>query len=169
MRPSGIIVLGLLAAGPALGQQQAVEGGEPTGSPPADAGVETNEGGEVVFRSVIGDKPLDFELRPDQEITPAVEEFHRTGANPYAGDEAAMADGKKVYAKLCQSCHLPTGEGRIGPSLADDQWNHPRLDTEVGRFEIIYGGGAGAMQAFGRRIDQDEILKVMAYIDSFRG
>jgi cytochrome c-L len=167
MRPCAILVLCLLAAAPALGQQQAVEGGAPAGAPPTDAGA--GEGDGVVFRTVIGDKPMEFDLRPDQEITPAVEEFRRTGVNPYAGDEAAMAEGKKVYAKLCQSCHLPTGEGRIGPSLADDQWNHPRLDTEVGRFEIIYGGGAGAMQAFGRRIDQDEILKVMAYIDAFRG
>jgi cytochrome c-L len=169
MRPTGILPLLLLAAGPALGQQQAVEGGEPVGAPPADAQVEAGQGGGGVFRSVIGDKPLEFDLRPDQEITPAVEEFRRTGVNPYVGDEAALAEGKRVYAKLCQSCHLPTGEGRIGPSLADEVWNHPRLETDVGRFEIIYGGGAGAMQAFGRRIDQDEILKVMAYIDTFRG
>ena len=168
MRPSGILVLSLLVAGPALGQQQAVEGGEAVGAPPADAQVETRDGEGIVFRTIIGDKPMQFDLRPDQEITPAVEEFHRTGVNPYAGDEAALARGKEVYAQFCQSCHLPTGEGRIGPSLTDEQWNHPRLDTEVGRFEIIYGGGAGAMQAFGRRIDQDEILKVMAYIDSFR-
>ena len=41
-----------------------------------------------------------------------------------------------------------------------------RTDTEVGRFEIIYGGGAGAMQPFGRNISEDEVLKVMAYIDT---
>jgi cytochrome c-L len=33
-------------------------------------------------------------------------------------------------------------------------------------FEIIYAGGAGAMQAFGRRLGQDEILKVMAYVSA---
>ena len=169
MRLSGTLVLAVLAAGPALSQQAAVDGGEPAGPPQADAQVERGEGEDIAFRTVIGDKPIAFDMRPDQAITPAVEEFHRTGVNPYAGDEAAMAEGKKVYAQFCQMCHLPTGEGRIGPSLTDDQWNHPRLDTEVGRFEIIYAGGAGAMQAFGRRIDQDEILKVMAYIDSFRG
>ena len=158
MRPSLSLVLCALAALPA-GAQQATQA-------PAD---KAETPGGVEFRTVVGDKPMALDLRPDQEITPAVEEFHRTGANPYAGDEAAMAEGRQIYAKLCQSCHLPTGEGRIGPSLADDVWNHPRLDTDVGRFEIIYGGGAGAMQPFGRRIDQDEILKVMAYIDTFRG
>lgn len=169
MRRIGLPLLCLLAAAPAVAQQPAVEGGEPVGAPPADAQIETRQGGGIEFRTVVGDKPIAFDLRPDQEITPAVETFHRTGENPYAGEEEAIAEGKKVYAKLCASCHLATGTGRIGPSLADEQWNHPRLDTEVGRFEIIYAGGAGAMQAFGRRIDQDEILKVMAYIDTFRG
>ena len=168
---SAAIAASIPAGGPALAQQTVIEGGEPAGASPAgdaEAAAAAPEG-EIVFRSIIGDKPIEFDLRPEQEITPAVEEFHRTGANPYAGDAQAMAEGKAVYAKLCQSCHLPTGTGRIGPSLADDQWNHPRLGTDIGRFEIIYAGGAGAMQAFGRRIDQDEILKVMAYIDSFRG
>ena len=32
----------------------------------------------------------------------------------------------------------------------------------------LTGGGAGAMQPFGRRIGQEDILKVMAYIDTFR-
>jgi cytochrome c-L len=175
MRPNALIVLCLLAAGPAAAQQAAqqtaVEGGQPAGAaaPAESADVTAAKEGGVEFRTVIGGKPLKLDLRPEQKITPAVEEFHRTGVNPYGGDEAAIAEGKQVYAKLCQSCHLPTGEGRIGPSLTDEVWNHPRLETEVGRFEIIYGGGAGAMQAFGRRIDQDEILKVMAYIDSFRG
>lgn len=123
---------------------------------------------EIEFRSALTDKPLEFKYRTDQTITPAVEEFHQTGVNPYAGDAQALADGEKVYQKLCQACHLKDGTGRIGPNLTDDQWTRARTDTEVGRFEIIYGGGAGAMQAFGRRIDQDDILKVMAYIDTFR-
>jgi cytochrome c-L len=172
MRPSVLLVLYLLAAGPAASQQTAVEGGQTPGTTdqvaPADK-PQAMSGGEVDFRTIIGSKPIEFEFRPDQQITPAVESFHRTGENPYSSDQAAIAEGKKIYAKLCASCHLPNGTGRIGPSLADDAWNHPRLDTEVGRFEIIYAGGAGAMQAFGRRIDQDEILKVMAYIDTFRG
>ena len=121
---------------------------------------------EITFRHPLDNKPLEFEYRPDQEITPAVETFHETGENPYAGDEEAIAEGKKLYAKYCQACHLPDGTGRIGPSLVDDEWKYERADTEVGRFEIIYAGAAGAMQAFGQRIDQDAILKVMAYIDA---
>lgn len=120
------------------------------------------------FRHILDDEPLEFEFRPDQEITAAVETFHATGANPYNGDDDALADGKKLYKKYCQGCHLKDGSGRIGPSLTDNKWKYPRLETEVGRFEIIYAGGAGAMQAMGRRMDQDDILKVMTYIDTLR-
>ena len=121
------------------------------------------------LRHALTDKPLEFKYRTDQTITPQVTEFLQTGTNPYKGDDAALADGKKVYKKLCQACHLKDGKGRIGPNLTDENWTRKRTDTELGRFEIIYGGGAGAMQAFGRRIDQDDILKVMVYIDTFRG
>jgi cytochrome c-L len=57
------------------------------------------------------------------------------------------------------------GTGRIGPSLVDETWKYERTGTPVGAFEIIYAGGAGAMQAFGSRLSQDEILEVMAYLD----
>lgn len=120
-----------------------------------------------LFHALTG-KPLELQYRQDQVITEAVETFYSTRENPYAGDETAIADGLKIYKKQCQACHLKDGKGRIGPNLTDNDWLRPRTDTDVGRFEIIYGGGAGAMQAFGRRIDQDDILKVMAFIDTFR-
>ena len=123
---------------------------------------------DVVFLNALDDSPLEFKYRPDQTITPQVEQFKTTGENPYSGEEDAIAAGKKIYDKTCAACHLKDGTGRIGPNLTDEEWARKRTDTEVGRFEIIYGGGAGAMQALGRRLDQDEILKVMAYIDEFR-
>jgi cytochrome c-L len=168
MRLCGPFCLSFILATSALAQQTLPEPHGTEKATPAGE-TDTSEGAGVEFRTVIGNKPLELALRPDQEITPAVEQFRRTGENPYAGEEGAMAEGKKIYARLCQSCHMPDGTGRMGPSLADNEWNHSRLDTEVGRFEIIYGGGAGAMQSFGQRLDQDEILKVMAYIDTFRG
>lgn len=175
MRPAILVALLPLIGSPALGQQPASgDSGvtEASGSGPADEkGGETvpvGPDGQIVFRSIIGDKPLDLDERPAEEMTEAVTEFRRTGENPHSGDEEAIAEGKLLYSRLCQACHLPSGTGRIGPSLADEQWRHQRLETEVGRFEIIYGGGAGAMQAFSHRIDPDEILKVMAYIDTFR-
>ena len=91
-------------------------------------------------------------------------EFHRTGQNPYRGDAKAIAAGKAVWQKWCRACHLDDGTGRIGPNLVDDKVHHGRVATDVGTFEVIYAGGAGAMQAFGKRVDQDTILAVMAYL-----
>jgi cytochrome c-L len=119
-----------------------------------------------VFLKALNNEPLEFSYRPDQVITPQVEEFHQTGVNPYGGDAEAIAAGQAIYRRTCAACHLPDGSGRIGPNLIHGDWKYPRTGTEVGRFEIIYGGGAGAMQAFGQRMDQDDILKVMAFIDT---
>lgn len=134
------------------------------GTDGATSAAATDVEAPLEFRTVVGDKPIEI---PADQVTPAFEEFRRTGANPFTGDEVALAEGKKLYAKLCQACHLPDGSGRIGPSLRDDQWRHEGLDTEAGRFEIIHSGGAGAMQAFHHRIGIDEILKVMVWTDTF--
>ena len=122
----------------------------------------------LVFLHALDNQPIEFTYRPDQDITEAVDHMHESGENLYAGDETAAAEGKKLYLKYCKACHLKDGKGRIGPSLRDDKWKYDRTGTEKGRFEIIYAGGAGAMQAFGKRIDQDQILKIMAFTDTFR-
>jgi len=146
----------MLLAGGALAQQQATD--EPERDP---------EGG-IVFLHALDNQPIEFDLRPDEEITPAVQQFHKKAENAYSSDPAAIEAGEKVYAKLCQACHLKDGTGRIGPSLVGDSPKRARTGTDRGRFEIIYAGGAGAMQAFGQRLDQDEILQVMAYLEVLR-
>jgi cytochrome c-L len=148
------IGLGLLASG-ALARAQ---DGEP----------ERDTNGDIIFLHALDNQPIEFSYRPDHEITPAVAEFHKTAENPYTGDQAAIEAGEELYVKLCQACHLEDGTGRIGPNLVDDNWQRPRTDTDRGRFEIIYAGGAGAMQAFGRRIDQDQILQLLAYLEVLR-
>ena len=127
-----------------------------------------NPDGTILFRHALDNGPLELEFRPQQAITDAVRSFHRTGENPYRGDQAAIQAGRSLWAQWCTSCHLPEGTGRIGPSLVDDQYAYPRVHSDIGLFEVIYGGAAGAMQAFGRRMDQDQILKIMAHIDRLR-
>jgi cytochrome c-L len=144
----------VLAAAAALGLAAAASAQEPQGG--------------IAFRDPLNNEPLQFKHKPDQAITPAVERFRQTGESPYVGDAAATEAGQKVYDRLCQACHLKDGTGRIGASLVDDQWRHARDRIDVGMFEIIYAGGAGAMQAFGNRLTQDEILKVIAYIHKLR-
>lgn len=151
----------------AAGSEAAAAGaGAKTDGDSAAADTGPGEAETIVFLHALDNQPIEFTFRPDQEITPQVTQFKQTGENPYRGDADAIQAGQKLYTKLCQACHLKDGTGRIGPNLIDDQLKYPRTDTDVGMFEIIYAGGAGAMQPFGRRIDQDDILKVMAYVET---
>ena len=123
----------------------------------------------VVFRHAINDSPLDVKPGPNEVETEAVKTFKQTGRNLYRGDAQAIAEGKRLYEANCQVCHLPDGSGRIGPSLIGDDWVHERVATDIGMFEVIYGGASGAMQSFARRgMTQDQILKVVAYVRSLR-
>jgi cytochrome c-L len=124
------------------------------------------QGPGIQFRHALDNAPLKVPLPAGANLTEAVIHFRNTGTNAYVGDATAIAAGKQVYNRWCQSCHLPDASGRMGPSLVDDQVKYARGDTDVGMFEIIYGGAAGAMQAFGNRISQDDILKVIAYLRS---
>jgi cytochrome c oxidase cbb3-type subunit 2 len=64
--------------------------------------------------------------------------------NPFAGDSAAAAVGKAIYASNCASCHGDDLEGDIGPELDDLQ---SMEDAEL--YEILYNGlPDGGMPAF---------------------
>jgi cytochrome c-L len=56
----------------------------------------------------------------------------------------------------------------MGPSLIGDKHNYPRMGTDVGMFEIVFAGAGGAMQPFNKRMSQDDILRVMAYVRSLK-
>ena len=124
---------------------------------------------ETVFRNAIDDSVLEVKPRPNEVETEAVKEFKATGKNVYVGQEQALGDGRKLYQTHCQTCHLPDGSGRMGPSLIGNKWVRERAATDVGMFEIIYGGSSGAMQSFARRgMTQDEMLRIIAYVRSLK-
>jgi len=123
----------------------------------------------VVFKHPLDDAPIEIKLLPDEKETEAVKEFHATGQIRYLTDASALEEGKDLYARHCQSCHLPDGSGRLGPSLITDDWKYKRVATDVGMFEVIYAGAAGAMQSFFRRgVTQDETLKIIAYVRTLK-
>jgi len=122
-----------------------------------------------VFRHPLDDLPIEVKPLPNEQETEAVKEFHATGENRYRTSAEAVAEGKELYERHCQSCHLPDGSGRLGPSLVTDDWKYKRVATDVGMFEVIYAGAAGAMQSFFRRgVTQDETLKMIAYVRTLK-
>jgi cytochrome c(L) len=123
-------------------------------------------GGMIIFRNALDDTALDFNSTPDAGLTSAVRQFRNTGQNPYKGNTAAISEGRVAYMQNCAACHLEDGTGRIGSNLVDSQFNHPRANSDAGMFEVIYGGGTGAMQPSAGRITVDTMLKIMAFISS---
>lgn len=129
---------------------------------------EKAEGEPLEFTHALDDEPLDvYTPREGEEFTEAVEEFHVSGENPHDGVDEAIADGEDLYNRNCRACHGVDGGGGMGAALDDEDYKRERAATDKGMFEIIYGGSAGAMQPFGNRLDQDEILRIMAHIDTF--
>ncbi|HYI30347.1 MAG TPA: c-type cytochrome [Bradyrhizobium sp.] len=124
---------------------------------------------QIEFKNALTNAPLDVKPTKTEIETPQVVEFKTTGVNPYLADAAALEAGKKIYTTNCAACHLPDGTGRIGPNLVDDTVVRERVANDIGMFEIVYGGGSGAMQSFHRRgMVQDDMLKVTAYVRSLK-
>ena len=119
---------------------------------------------EQEFHHVFDNSKLDVSQKPNEQFTDAVREFHRTGQNPYDGNPEAIEQGKKLYEETCSTCHLPDGAGGMGAKLNGPQHIYPRITTDKGLFEVVFGGAAGAMQPFGLRLTQDQILQVMVYV-----
>jgi cytochrome c-L len=123
----------------------------------------------VEFLNALDDSPIDLSPIAGEQFTDAVKSFQETGKNPYVGNADAIAAGKELYNANCQVCHKPDGSGGMGPSLIDGQVVNKRADTDVGMFEVIHSGAAGAMRPFSKRgVTQDQILKLIAYIHTLK-
>jgi cytochrome c-L len=130
----------------------------------ANSGIASAASDVITFHHVLDGSPLDVAAKPGEVFSEAVIKFHKTGQNPYNIDSEALGEGKDLYTSICQTCHMPDGSGRIGPSLVDPRHQYPQIATDVGLFEVVFGGAGGAMQPFSKRLNQDQILKVIAYI-----
>jgi cytochrome c-L len=123
----------------------------------------------VEFLNALDDSPIDMSPIKGEVFTDAVKSFQETGKNPYVGNADAIAAGKALYDANCQVCHKPDGSGGMGPSLIDDTYVNKRANTDVGMFEVIHSGAAGAMRPFSKRgVTQDQILQMIAYIHTLK-
>jgi mono/diheme cytochrome c family protein len=93
-------------------------------------------------------------------------------------DPNPLAEGIRVYGRVCAACHGDTGQGGIGPALAEVVTDFPSCDDHI---EWVTGGsdgwkadrgdtfGAtdkpveGGMPAFGASLSAEEIASVAAY------
>ena len=84
--------------------------------------------------------------------------------NPFAGDAAAAAEGKKLFLKTgCYACHGHEAEGAVGPDLTDDEWIYQPTDAMI--FNTINRGRTGTVMApFGDQLKPEEIWKIVEWL-----
>jgi cytochrome c oxidase cbb3-type subunit 3 len=85
-------------------------------------------------------------------------------ANPYRGDDAALVEGKEVFATICVACHLADGRGLVGPSLIDPYWKYG--DDDEALFITVSDGRPLGMPPWGAQLGTEKIWKVLAYMET---
>lgn len=119
----------------------------------------------IVFRHTITGEVLDLaDALPQGRNTPGVNEFLRSGVNPYNEDPSCLKAGEQIFLSACSGCHGHIGEGKIGPGLNDDYWTYPQNATDAGLFSTIFGGAQAQMGPQSENLTLDEMLQVMAWV-----
>jgi cytochrome c oxidase cbb3-type subunit 3 len=85
--------------------------------------------------------------------------------NPFAGDAAAIAAGKRHFAAFnCAGCHAPLGGGGMGPPLSDDDWIYGGEPAQI-YLSIVHGRAQG-MPAFGAMLPGKTVWELVAYVET---
>jgi cytochrome c oxidase cbb3-type subunit 3 len=87
--------------------------------------------------------------------------------NPYAGNTAVMAEGRRLFGWYnCSGCHGDHGGGGMGPSLRDSVWRYGGTDPAI--FASITQGRQFGMPSWGTKVPSDQIWQIVTYIKSMR-
>jgi len=88
-------------------------------------------------------------------------------SNPLDGNARARQQGRELFVAFnCSGCHGGHGGGGMGPSLRDARWAYGASDAQI--YDSIAAGRANGMPAWGFMLPQEEIWKLVAYIQSMR-
>ena len=82
-------------------------------------------------------------------------------ANPFAADQEAIRTGMGLYRIRCADCHGIDARGVRGPDLTQ-VWASGR--TDQGLFDTVRDGVPGTAMQPVRRIRDDELWKLLAYL-----
>lgn len=99
----------------------------------------------------------------------AVSAIEADAINPYAGDSAAVEQGRTMFVSLnCTGCHgFEAKTGLFAPNLTDNFWRYGSSDADV--YNSIYEGRAKGMPAWGAVLEPQQIWMLTAYLRSLGG
>src|SRR5690349_22823853 len=87
--------------------------------------------------------------------------------NPYHDMRSATAEGRVLFVRYnCSGCHGGRAGGGMGPSLRDTVWRYGNSDAQI--FSSIMEGRDRGMPAWGTKITEDQIWKLVTYVKSLR-
>jgi cytochrome c oxidase cbb3-type subunit III len=87
--------------------------------------------------------------------------------NPFHDDRGATAEGRTLFVRYnCSGCHGGRAGGGMGPSLRDEVWRYGNEDAQI--FSTIAEGRDQGMPAWGTKVSEDQIWKLVAYVQSLR-
>lgn len=87
--------------------------------------------------------------------------------DPYGREKVALTEGRQLFENYnCAGCHGDHAGGGMGPSLRDQDWIYGSSDAQV--FNSIAEGRGKGMPAWGAKVPEDQIWKLVAYIKSLR-
>ena len=74
-----------------------------------------------------------------------------------------IAEGQKIYASTCASCHGANLEGGIGLSLADSEWKNGGEPSDLINV-VMYGVLENGMPAWGSVLGERRVQEVVAFV-----
>jgi cytochrome c oxidase cbb3-type subunit 3 len=88
-----------------------------------------------------------------------------TKIDPYLNDAVALQEGKRLFGWYnCSGCHSVHGGGGMGPSLRDSVWIYGNRDDQI--MDTLVHGRSQGMPAWGTKIPEEQMWKLVAYIKS---
>ncbi|MFZ1518115.1 MAG: cbb3-type cytochrome c oxidase N-terminal domain-containing protein [Ignavibacteriaceae bacterium] len=83
-------------------------------------------------------------------------------------DQAAIDNGKQIFATNCVACHSADGGGLVGPNLTDDYWIHGGGVKNIFK-TIKYGVTAKGMIAWQTQLNPKQMQDVASFIVTLHG
>lgn len=87
--------------------------------------------------------------------------------NPYGQEEVVLQEGRKLFVWYnCAGCHGGHAGGGMGPSLRDKVWLYGSSEAHI--YSSISQGRRQGMPAWGLKLPEDDVWKLVSYIKSLR-
>ena len=87
--------------------------------------------------------------------------------SPFGQNPVALMEGRRLFDHYnCSGCHGGHAGGGMGPSLRDPVWRYGNTDAQI--FSTIAEGRDQGMPAWGTKVPEDQIWKLVAYVQSLR-